>query len=171
MESWDVRRNSFVGWHPPVAPTAQILWEGRSGSGDRAATAGTVYVHLFAARNEGKRCRGARVMSPWKSINYTECTACIQACTRCKHERAARWDTHGDPIILLSHNAFQIVYLNTGAFKKKTFSLHCCLLIKTLDILKSQFVIEAHLPWNCISFPGGSGWRYGGFMLKLKVKN
>lgn len=33
-----------------------------------AAAAGTVWVHLFAARNEGKRCRGARVMSLWKSI-------------------------------------------------------------------------------------------------------
>lgn len=102
MESWDVRRNSFVGWHPPVAPTAQILREGRSGSGDGAAAAGTVWVHLLAARNEGKRCRGARVVSLRKSINDTECTACIQACTHEKHERAACRDPHRDPVILLS---------------------------------------------------------------------
>lgn len=54
----------------PVAPAAQILREGRDGSGAAAAAAGgTVWVHLFAAGNEGKRCRGARVRSLWKSIN------------------------------------------------------------------------------------------------------
>lgn len=132
MESWDVRRNSFVGWHPPVAPTAQILWEGRSGSGDGAAAAGIVWVHLLAARNEGKRCGGAHVVSLWKSINYAECTACIQACARGKHQRAACWDTHGDPIILLSTSTmpFNLFTITREPFLKKTFALYCRLLIK-----------------------------------------
>lgn len=137
-----MRRNSFLGWHPPVAPTAQILQEGRSGSGDGAAASGSVWVHLFAARNEGKWCRGARVVSLWKSINYTECTACIQACTRRKHERTACKDPYWDPIIILSTPTlpFKLFTITRELFFLNPFYLHCSLLIKT----SGQFNIDIH---------------------------